>query len=292
MGRQDWDKDAFVDAAIINRLYGKGQQAFWQQAYTQTVRWLKVAVGVSGGQEPTLRHIANILTDKTRLAALVSACRPLALGSAEDSNTGIEPKDQRAMIEKAREVVRWYDEDWLALDEKLRTMITEGIALATTSRARVRSKANQGRTEYIADRNGCWDDWITTELPPAMREAITNARAELAGASETGEGPGTAGEDASNPGNKTAWQHTTLSEMAGAMKHIEKESHEVGAMVQGEITRRAAGGEPNTALENALLTRTRKTGTSMIAAGTAMITVAGAMAPEEVLDWTRVSREL
>ena len=169
---------AYTVSSLINQLFGKSREPFWQQAYTNLVRWIIELYRLLPGGWVTLQDIyrctidAGLFAEKIREAQylVAAACpayamisrkdliaRPEALkdwvwrrASGEDrvmcrldpvlrdrltelkipfeteeteSGAGRELKEQVEAIE------RWYLNDWMALDPKVRTSIVEGISV-------------------------------------------------------------------------------------------------------------------------------------------------------------------
>ena len=169
---------AYSVSSLINQLFGKSREPFWQQAYTNLVRWIIELHRLLPGGWVTLQDVyrctidAELFAERIREAQdlVAEACparvvishddmigHPEALNdwvwiytSGEDtvtcrldpvlrdrlaeleipfeteegeSGAGSELKDQVEAIE------RWYLNDWMALDAKLRTSIVEGISV-------------------------------------------------------------------------------------------------------------------------------------------------------------------
>ena len=169
---------AYSVASLINQLFGKSREPFWQQAYTNLVRWIIELHRLLPGGWVTLQDVyrctidAELFAERIREAQdlVAEACparvvishddmigHPEALNdwvwiytSGEDtvtcrldpvlrdrlaelkipfeteegeSGAGSELRDQVEAIE------RWYLNDWMALDAKLRTSIVEGISV-------------------------------------------------------------------------------------------------------------------------------------------------------------------
>ena len=169
---------AYGVASLINQLFGKSREPFWQQAYTNLVRWIIELYRLLPGGWVTLQDVyrctidAELFAERIREAQdlVAEACparvvishddmigHPEALNdwvwiytSGEDtvtcrldpvlrdrlaelkipfeteegeSGAGSELRDQVEAIE------RWYLNDWMALDPKVRTSIVEGISV-------------------------------------------------------------------------------------------------------------------------------------------------------------------
>ena len=169
---------AYTVSSLINQLFGKSREPFWQQAYTNLVRWIVELHRLLPGGWVTLQDVyrctidADLFAEKIREAQylVAAACptyavisrkelvrRPETLNdwvwrraSGEDrvmcrldpvlrdrlaeleipfeteeteAGAGSELKEQVEAIE------RWYRNDWMALDAKVRTSIVEGISV-------------------------------------------------------------------------------------------------------------------------------------------------------------------
>ena len=169
---------AYSVSSLINQLFGKSREPFWQQAYTNLVRWIIELYRLLPGGWVTLQDVyrctidAELFAERIREAQdlVAEACparvvishddmigHPEALNdwvwiytSGEDTVTcRLDPvlRDRLAELEipfeteegeggagsELREQVeaieRWYLNDWMALDPKLRTSIVEGISV-------------------------------------------------------------------------------------------------------------------------------------------------------------------
>ena len=56
---------------LLNQLFGKGKEPFWQQAYTNLVRWIIELYRVFPGQWVTLRQVYHCAIDKELFAAKI-----------------------------------------------------------------------------------------------------------------------------------------------------------------------------------------------------------------------------
>ena len=170
---------AYGVASLINQLFGKSREPFWQQAYTNLVRWIVELFRLLPGGWVTLQDIYRCTLDaelfarkiaeaqeradrispvdavishhdmiahadalkkwdwepvaedaervrcrmdaglRAVLAKLEVACVTQAAGGG----AGVEFRQQVEAIE------RWYLNDWMVLDAKLRTSIVEGISV-------------------------------------------------------------------------------------------------------------------------------------------------------------------
>ena len=169
---------AYGVASLINQLFGKSREPFWQQASTNLVRWIVELHRLLPGGWVTLRDIYRCTIDAELFAAKIREAQdlvdevcparvvishddlishPEALNdwiwkhaSGEDrvacqldsvlrdrlAELGIafETEDAesgagRELKEEVEAIERWYLNDWMALDPKIRTSIVEGISV-------------------------------------------------------------------------------------------------------------------------------------------------------------------
>ena len=72
--RQKWLDSyslAYTVSSLLNQLFGKGKEPFWQQAYTNLVRWIIELYRVFPGQWVTLRQVYHCAIDKELFAAKI-----------------------------------------------------------------------------------------------------------------------------------------------------------------------------------------------------------------------------
>ena len=62
---------AYTVSSLLNQLFGKGKEPFWQQAYTNLVRWIIELYRVFPGQWVTLRQVYHCAIDKELFAAKI-----------------------------------------------------------------------------------------------------------------------------------------------------------------------------------------------------------------------------
>ena len=169
---------AYSISTLINQLFGKSRDPFWQQAYTNLVRWIVELYRLLPGGWITLRDVyrctidadlfASKIQEAQRLVARVCpvrvtiACKdlfshkdPLTHWEWQidtDANqatcilspalqdclaglgipTGMEWIEGGAgseLREQVEAIERWYRNDWVALDAKIRTTIVEGVSV-------------------------------------------------------------------------------------------------------------------------------------------------------------------
>ncbi len=164
---------AYTVASLINQLFGRSKEPFWQQAYVNLVRWIIELHRMTPERWVTLRDVYRATVDperierkieeveslvappaRVRIRAADLAARPGDLGAwswvpagggtvrAADEpalrerlaalGTAFEVERQAAdpaRRERLDAVRRWYGQDWLMLDPKLRSSIVEGLSV-------------------------------------------------------------------------------------------------------------------------------------------------------------------
>ena len=169
---------AYGVASLINQLFGKSREPFWQQAYTNLVRWIIELYRLLPGGWVTLQDVYRCTIDAELFAGKIGAARDLVARlspvrvtvagsdlvthqeSLEDWAWEPVPGTQKAtcrldpglrerlgelgiayeteeseggagseLREQVEAIERWYLNDWMALDAKLRTSIVEGISV-------------------------------------------------------------------------------------------------------------------------------------------------------------------
>ena len=169
---------AYTVSSLINQLFGKSREPFWQQAYTNLVRWIVELHRLLPGGWVTLQDIYRCTIDSELFAEKIGEARDLAVRlcpvrvavAVSDLNTHQESLEDWAwelvpgarkatclldpglgerlaeldiafeteeaehgaggeLREQVEAIERWYLNDWVALDAKLRTSIVEGISV-------------------------------------------------------------------------------------------------------------------------------------------------------------------
>ncbi len=134
---------AYGVASLINQLFGKSREPFWQQAYTNLVRWIielyrlcpvraviatkdltahKEPLGEWGWEPVPGSDKAACQLDPT----LRDRLKELKVAYETEESGGGAGSEFREQVEA---IERWYLHDWTALDAKLRTSIVEGISV-------------------------------------------------------------------------------------------------------------------------------------------------------------------
>ena len=150
---------AYTISSLLNQLFGKGKEPFWQQAYTNLVRWIIELYRVFPGQWVTLRQVYHCAIDKELFAAKIKQAeafvRELQHGTVvisfddylanADHSPALESQLKELQIEyriewtesvrsseirqRVEAVNRWYQHDWRMIDNKIRSSIVEGISV-------------------------------------------------------------------------------------------------------------------------------------------------------------------
>ena len=69
---------AYTVASLLNQLFGKGKEPFWQQAYTNLVRWIIELYRVLPGGWVTLRDVYHCAIDKELFAKKIEQAQTYA----------------------------------------------------------------------------------------------------------------------------------------------------------------------------------------------------------------------
>ena len=75
---------AYTVSSLLNQLFGKGKEPFWQQAYTNLVRWIIELHRVFPDRWVTLQQVYRCAIDPELFAAKIEAAEKLS----DDLNTG------------------------------------------------------------------------------------------------------------------------------------------------------------------------------------------------------------
>ena len=74
---------AYTVSSLLNQLFGKGKEPFWQQAYTNLVRWIIELYRVLPGQWVTLRDVYHCAIDKALFAKKIKQAQDFAADLVE-----------------------------------------------------------------------------------------------------------------------------------------------------------------------------------------------------------------
>ena len=165
---------AYTIASLINQLFGRSKEPFWQQAYVNLVRWIIELHRMAPERWVTLQDVYRCTLDAERIDAKIAEVEALVepqatvrvrmadvaphgdelaawswlpeaggiLRMSDDrelceqlAKLGIPfEMDRRAPADPTRPqrldaVKRWYAQDWLTIDPKLRSSIIEGLSV-------------------------------------------------------------------------------------------------------------------------------------------------------------------
>ena len=119
---------AYGVASLINQLFGKSREPFWQQAYTNLVRWIIELFRLLPGGWVTLRDVYRCTVDGDLLAGKIEEARELA-DKACPVRAIIAAKDltehKQALEDAAWEAVPGTAKAGCRLDSALRAKLTE-----------------------------------------------------------------------------------------------------------------------------------------------------------------------
>ena len=86
---------AYTVASLLNQLFGKGKEPFWQQAYTNLVRWIIELYRVLPGGWVTLRDVYHCAIDKELFAKKIQQAQTYA-ADLSDAWISVSSKDWTA----------------------------------------------------------------------------------------------------------------------------------------------------------------------------------------------------
>ena len=236
---------AYTISSLLNQLFGKGKDPFWQQAYTNLVRWIIELHRALPGEWVTLRDVYRCTISPALLAAKIREAEQAALrGQAgtlqitreafanakgldawkwtpientdyTEAEYSVELRDKlielkvnyeedwpqskgagQERLERVWAVQRWYEEDWMKLDNKVRSSVVEGVAVFlsmfdlpevakvfcpdpppkwSAAAARAQRAAEPGPDDEITSGGGVVVASIKRHLPP-MDELIESGK--------------------------------------------------------------------------------------------------------------------
>ena len=88
---------AYTVASLLNQLFGKGKEPFWQQAYTNLVRWIIELHRVLPGGWVTLRDVYHCAIDKVLFAQKIQQAQTYA-ADLSDAWISVSAKDWTAHL--------------------------------------------------------------------------------------------------------------------------------------------------------------------------------------------------
>ena len=96
---------AYTVSSLLNQLFGKGKEPFWQQAYTNLVRWIIELHRVFPDRWVTLQQVYRCAIDPELFAAKIEAAEKLS----DDLNTGTVFVKADALAPQIGQLAQW---DW------------------------------------------------------------------------------------------------------------------------------------------------------------------------------------
>ena len=96
---------AYTVSSLLNQLFGKGKEPFWQQAYTNLVRWIIELHRVFPDRWVTLQQVYRCAIDPELFAAKIEAAEKLS----DDLNTGTIFVPRKVLQAQLTHLAEW---DW------------------------------------------------------------------------------------------------------------------------------------------------------------------------------------
>ena len=96
---------AYTISSLLNQLFGKGKEPFWQQAYTNLVRWIIELHRVFPDRWVTLQQVYRCAIDPDLFASKIEAAQKLS----DDLNTGTIFVKTDALTPQLGQLAQW---DW------------------------------------------------------------------------------------------------------------------------------------------------------------------------------------
>ncbi|MEK7992940.1 MAG: type IV secretion system DNA-binding domain-containing protein [Planctomycetota bacterium] len=98
---------AYAIASLLNNLFGKSKEPFWQQAYTDLLKFVILLRRLSDGYT-TLSDVYRYILDDTQIDRDIQRLKPLL---AEPPEVVLVPKDAYHVLDLKRSWMHWYQED-------------------------------------------------------------------------------------------------------------------------------------------------------------------------------------
>ena len=102
---------AYTVSSLLNQLFGKGKEPFWQQAYTNLVRWIIELYRVFPDRWVTLQEVYRCAIDPELFAAKIEEAKNLS----DDLNTGTVFIKRHLLQTQRVNLAEW---DWHNAPEK------------------------------------------------------------------------------------------------------------------------------------------------------------------------------
>ena len=104
---------AYTVSSLLNQLFGKGKEPFWQQAYTNLVRWIIELHRVLPENWVTLQQVYRCAIDPEFFAEQIR----YAEAFSDSRNTGTVTISNQALADHAKELGEW---DWTKVGKNVR----------------------------------------------------------------------------------------------------------------------------------------------------------------------------
>ena len=98
---------AYTVSSLLNQLFGKGKEPFWQQAYTNLVRWIIELYRVFPGQWVTLQQVYHCAIDKELFAAKIKEAEKYA-SDLREGTVFISAKDFLPNMDLLTSYGKWF----------------------------------------------------------------------------------------------------------------------------------------------------------------------------------------
>ena len=149
---------AYTVSSLLNQLFGKGKEPFWQQAYTNLVRWIIELYRVLPDKWVTLQQVYYCAIDPVFFADKIKE----AEAHSDSRNTGALSITAKAMKDHAKQLAAWPwtkvgKERWettvsTPLKEKLAELkVNCGIDWAPSAGTEIRQRVEAVKRWYIHD---------------------------------------------------------------------------------------------------------------------------------------------
>jgi hypothetical protein len=124
---------AYGIATLMTNLFGRGKEPFWQQASTNVVKFV-ILLFQTLDDYVTLFQVYELVINPDKLRAKIAegerrfASRAAGADAGAAAASGVDPREvaKAAQFDAVR---RWFDDDWMRIEPKLRTSIVEGISV-------------------------------------------------------------------------------------------------------------------------------------------------------------------
>ena len=114
---------AYTVSSLLNQLFGKGKEPFWQQAYTNLVRWIIELHRVFPERWVTLQQVYRCAIDPELFAAKIEAAEKLS----DDLNTGTVFVKENVLQAQNINLAEWNWVDALDTKDDVQTVYTRPL---------------------------------------------------------------------------------------------------------------------------------------------------------------------